>query len=117
MALRTCRYCGWMFTPEKPYFYWCSYACRQADPQDGRGYQRSRDASYDLGYMDGYHSGYQQGLAEGQTQISIPPELWRQLISLTHPDRYDGTALVCAANTCTLWLLQNRPPTEEISRN
>jgi hypothetical protein len=113
MVQRLCHYCHRPFEPEKPYFYWCSYACRQADPQDSRGYQRSRDASYDLGYFDGFRSGYQQGLSEGQTQTSIPPDLWRQMISLTHPDRYADTPLVCAANTCVRWLLEHRPDDAE----
>jgi hypothetical protein len=35
-------------------------------------------------------------------------ELWRQLISLTHPDRYANTPLVCAAETCVRWLPSQR---------
>jgi hypothetical protein len=117
MALRTCRFCGSSFEPEKSYFYWCSYACRQADPQDGRGYQRSREASYDIGYWDGYRSGYQQGLVEGQRQATVPAELFRPLVSLIHPDRHQGTALACAADVCLRWVLDHRPGAGEASKN
>jgi hypothetical protein len=117
MAQRICRYCRRPFTPVKPYFYWCSYTCRQADPQDGRGYQRGRDASYDVGWREGFVAGYQQGLSQGQTQTGIPAELFRPLVSLIHPDRHQGTALACAADVCLRWVLDHRPGAGEASRN
>jgi hypothetical protein len=37
---------------------------------------------------------------------TIPPEQWRRLIQLTHPDRHDGSV---ASQEVTRWLLENRP--------
>jgi len=107
--VRTCRYppCGKMFEPQKPTFWWCSYDHYVADKE------RKGQPLYDVGYREGFRAGYRCGLTESRQEAGIPPELWRQLISLTHPDRYDGTPLVCAANTCTVWLLQHRPTDTE----
>jgi hypothetical protein len=77
--------------------------------------ERKGQPLYDLGYRDGYAAGYRNGLAEGQQQSRLSPELWRQLISLTHPDRYANTALACAADTCVRWLLEHRP--HDVRRN
>jgi flagellar biosynthesis/type III secretory pathway protein FliH len=117
MALRTCRFCGTSFEPLKPYFFWCSYACRQADPQDGRGFQRSREASYDIGYFDGYRRGYQQGLAEGRQHAGIPQSVFRAALQLCHPDRYQQTPLCAVATQVTRWLIEHREQPGEASQN
>jgi hypothetical protein len=92
--VRTCRYYLKRFELVKPYYWWCSFACREASAaREGR-------STYDMGYDDGFSAGYTRGLAEGRQEGGLPPELWRQMISLTHPDRYANTALACAADTC-----------------
>jgi hypothetical protein len=115
MTQRTCRFCGRLFIPQKPSYWWCTFECHERYRE--REARPTYSGGYDVGFRDGYTAGYQQGLSEGQTQAHIPPELWRQLISLAHPDRYDGTPLVCAATTCTMWLLQHRPTAGEVSQN
>jgi hypothetical protein len=111
MAQCTCRYCRRPFEPLKPSYRWCSWDCHE------RYREREGRPTYSGGYDEGYRAGYAAGVEAGRMQTSIPPELWRQLINLAHPDRYDGTPLVCAANTCTVWLLQHRPRAGEASRN
>jgi len=37
---------------------------------------------------------------------TIPPDVWRRLVQLAHPDKHDGSE---AAETATRWLLENRP--------
>jgi hypothetical protein len=65
----------------------------------------------------GWREGYTAGYAAGQMRAAIPPELWRPLVTLIHPDRYQGTALVCAANTCLRWVLEHRPAAGEAEQN
>jgi hypothetical protein len=116
--MRQCRYrlCGQPFWPVKPQYYFCSWDCHQAHHRepghDYRGTQRSRETSYDLGFRAGYDLGYLRGLDEAQHHSALSPELWRQMISLTHPDRYANTPLACAADTCVRWLLAHRPADE-----
>lgn len=38
--------------------------------------------------------------------INIPPEQWRRLMQLSHPDKHGGSA---TATEVTRWLLENRP--------
>jgi hypothetical protein len=104
MAWRTCRYppCGKTFAPAKPNHWHCSWDHYLLDKE------RKGQPLYDLGYRDGYAAGYEAG----RRQATIPEELFRPLVSLIHPDRYQGTALVCAANTCLRWVLEHRPPAE-----
>ena len=46
-------------------------------------------------------------LAKSKAGIaSIPPEQWRRLVQLVHPDKHAGSA---AAMEATRWLLENRP--------
>jgi hypothetical protein len=104
--VRTCRYCRKPFVPLKPHYWWCSLACRDASAQ------RAGGSTYDQGYRDGFTAGYTRGLADSRQSAVLSPELWRQMISLTHPDRYAGTALACAADTCVRWLLEHRPTDE-----
>jgi hypothetical protein len=107
--VRTCRYCMKRFEPVKPYYWWCSFECREASAaREGR-------STYDMGYRDGFSAGYTRGLAEGQQQDGIPPELFRPLIAMVHPDHWQGSALACAADTCVRWLLEHRP--DEARRN
>jgi hypothetical protein len=101
---RTCRYrpCGRAFEPQQPHHWWCSY----------NHYLKDKERLADHRYDQGYRAGYAAGLAAGRTQAVIPVELFRPLVSLIHPDRYQGTVLVCAANTCLRWALEHRPPAQ-----
>lgn len=40
------------------------------------------------------------------TKARIPPDHWRRLVQLAHPDKHAGSD---AANEATRWLLENRP--------
>ena len=43
---------------------------------------------------------------KGLSADSIPPEQWRRLVQLAHPDKHGGSV---AAAEATRWLLENRP--------
>ena len=45
-------------------------------------------------------------LLKGLSADSIPPEQWRRLVQLAHPDKHGGSV---AAAEATRWLLENRP--------
>lgn len=45
-------------------------------------------------------------LLKGLPADSIPPEQWRRLVQLAHPDKHGGSV---AAAEATRWLLENRP--------
>lgn len=45
-------------------------------------------------------------LLKGLPADSIPPEQWRRLVQLAHPDKHGGSL---AAAEATRWLLENRP--------
>jgi hypothetical protein len=102
--MRVCRRCGREFKPERAYYFWCSWTCRIADKRGG-------DAPGDP-YRRGYDAGYRDGMANGQRQGSLPPAVWRGLLRVAHPDRYQGSPLEGIAHDVTIWLLANRPPEE-----
>lgn len=45
-------------------------------------------------------------IISGLSGRGIPPEQWRRLVQLAHPDRHGNSA---AAQEATRWLLENRP--------
>lgn len=45
-------------------------------------------------------------LLKGLSAGAVPPEQWRRLVQLAHPDKHDGSP---AAVEATRWLLDNRP--------
>jgi hypothetical protein len=86
-----------MFQPKKVFHYWCSWTCRQADPRDPRGHQRARAMASDRGSRDGLRT-------------TIPPAIWKALVQLCHPDRWEGSAgLQALAHEASVWLLEHRP--------
>jgi hypothetical protein len=106
--MRRCRYrqCGQVFWPEKSNYYFCSWACHQAhyaEPgNDYRGYQRSRDEHYDRGFWDGARA--------RPAELEIPLGIWRGLLRLAHPDKWQGEPeLVSLSTEVTRWLLEHRP--------
>jgi hypothetical protein len=111
MGQRTCRYCGRLFIPLKPSYWWCTFLCHERyREREGRP---TYSGGYDVGYRDGYAAGYEAG----RMQSSIPPELWRSMVKLSHPDYYQNSPLLCAANTVTKWLIAHRPSAGEASQN
>ena len=46
------------------------------------------------------------GIIQGLSGRGIPPEQWRRLVQLAHPDRHENST---AAQEATRWLLENRP--------
>ena len=46
-----------------------------------------------------------ESLRDLKTGGAVPPEQWRRLVQLTHPDKHGGSA---AAVEATRWLLENR---------
>jgi hypothetical protein len=113
MAQRICRYCRRPFTPVKPSYWWCSWECHERyREREGRP---TYSGGYDEGWRDGYRVGHAQGMVEGRTQVGIDPELWKQMLRLSHPDCYQDSPLLCAANTVTKWLIAHRPG--EASKN
>jgi hypothetical protein len=108
--MRRCRYwkCRQPFTPQKDYYYYCSWDCRVADvgpnyERDSRGYQRDRDTHYDRGWNDAWRF--------RTASIDIPPGIWKGLLLFCHPDKWQGEpGLVTLATEVTRWLLEHRPP-------
>ena len=47
-----------------------------------------------------------EGIISGLSGRGIPPEQWRRLVQLAHPDRHENSV---AAQEATRWLLENRP--------
>ena len=47
-----------------------------------------------------------EGIIQGLSARGIPPEQWRRLVQLAHPDRHGGSV---AAQEATRWLLEHRP--------
>jgi hypothetical protein len=100
--MRRCRYhsCRKLFEPAKHFYYYCSWDCRVADV--GADYQRHRDQSYDRGYHDAW-----QAKTPGS---EIPHGIWRGMILLCHPDKYEQEpGLKTLAGEITRWLLEHRP--------
>jgi len=60
-------------------------------------------------WQHGYDAGYRDGVAQGQRQDMMPLTIWRALMTVTHPDRYDGSPLAKTAHEVTVWLIQHRP--------
>jgi hypothetical protein len=110
--MRRCRNpsCGHSFTPVKPYFYYCCWACRLAHVGEGhedrRGWQRERNAQYDRGFWDGNRA--------QPERLDIPPAIWKGLMRLSHPDKWqDEPGLLTLATDVTRWLLEHRPQEPE----
>src|SRR5262245_28652226 len=108
--MRTCRYrlCRQPFLPPKPNHYFCSWDCHEkhyAEPgHDYRGYQRGREQSYEHGFWDGVQAG-------PRPTVTIPPGIWKGLVALSHPDKWQiDPGLVALATEVTRWLLAHRPP-------
>src|SRR5919108_2473569 len=107
--MRTCRRCSQPFEPAKPYYWWCSLPCRRADYLEAQG-QPYTAGDVGRAFDRGYQRGYELGLAEGRRRVrtvrtaTLPLDTWRQLASLVHPDRYDGTPLAAAAHAAMVWL-------------
>lgn len=53
-----------------------------------------------------------QQRADAFTVGTITVTLWRSLVHMAHPDRWQGTALEAQANEATRWLLAHRPSKE-----
>lgn len=47
-----------------------------------------------------------EGIIQGLSARGIPPEQWRRLVQLAHPDRHGNST---AAQEATRWLLEHRP--------
>jgi hypothetical protein len=61
--------------------------------------------TYEIGYTDGFRAGYRAGQAEPR----LPPELWRHMLVLVHPDHHEGSSQHPMAAEVTRWLLMHRP--------
>jgi hypothetical protein len=100
--MRHCRYwrCKRQFWPAKSYFSYCSWDCRVADvgpdyQRDDRGHQRERDT--------------QPPLTE-----TMPPDIWRALVMLVHPDRWQQEPrLLSLSHRAMVWLNTHRPSDPE----
>jgi hypothetical protein len=109
MRTRRCRYhkCRQPFTPEKDFYYYCSWDCRVADvgseyQRDFRGYQHSGDQHYDRGFWAGTRA--------QPSGLEIPQGIWKGLVLFSHPDKWQGEpGLATLAHEVTLWLLAHRP--------
>jgi hypothetical protein len=99
--MRVCRGCGQLFRPEKPYYHYCTWACRRAHAR--------QSGAYGDAWQKGYHAGFRDGVAQVQQQGFMPPAIWRALMSVAHPDRYQGSPLAMTAHKATVWLIQHRP--------
>jgi hypothetical protein len=111
MRTRWCRYsnCRQPFTPEKDFYYYCSWDCRVADvgpnyARDYRGSQRNGDQRYDRGYWDGTRARPSASAPE------IPQGIWRGMVLFCHPDKWESEpGLMTLATEVTRWLLDHRP--------
>ena len=72
-----------------------------------QGYETrtTRRTTYEMGYTDGFRVGYRAGQAEPR----LPPELWRHMLVLVHPDHHEESPLHPMAAEVTRWLLMHRP--------
>ena len=70
-----------------------------------RDYWRQQAAELQAGKPD-RHEEFWQRLRNLEDASAIPPEQWRRLVQLVHPDKHGGSA---AAAEATRWLLENRP--------
>jgi hypothetical protein len=102
--VRTCRYppCGKVFEPLKQTYWHCCWDHYLLDKE------RKGQPLYDLGWKDGYAAGF----AAGRQQAGVPSSVFKAAISLVHPDKYQDSPLVCAANTVTRWLIDHRESTQ-----
>jgi len=114
--MRQCRnpLCRQAFMPLKPFYYYCSWACRVAHvgedyAHDSRGYQQGRGQAYDRGFWDGTR--LKPPTAE------IPPGIWKGLMLFSHPDKWQlEPGLLPLASEITRWLLDHRPSEEGTRR-
>jgi hypothetical protein len=107
--MRRCRnpQCGAVFTPVKDFYVYCCWPCHVAHVGEDharhhRGYQRSQDQCYDRGFWD--------GARVRPPMIDIPPCLWKGMLLLVHPDKWQcEPGLLTLATEVTRWLLAHRP--------
>jgi hypothetical protein len=106
--MRHCRNpeCQQSFEPAKDFYVYCSWECRVAHVgehyDDRRGWQQERNQSYDRGFWDGTRA--------TPPEVEIPPQIWKALAVLVHPDRWQETpALLPIAHEAMVWLLEHRP--------
>jgi hypothetical protein len=107
--MRRCRYrlCRKPFSPEKDFYYYCSWDCRVADVgahYEKRTYDRQgQGRSYDQGY-------WARTRARPATDLGIPKGIWKGMLLLCHPDKYaQEPGLQTLANEITRWLINHRP--------
>jgi hypothetical protein len=103
--MRRCRYrnCRKPFTPEKDFYYYCSWDCRVADvgPHYERDYRG--DQRYDRGWHDAWR-------AKPPPTETMPPHIWRALAVLVHPDRWQQEpGLLALSHEAMVWLNAHRP--------
>lgn len=71
--------------------------------RDYRGYQRSHDQHYDRGYWDGTR-------AQPIDRPTMPPHIWKALVVLVHPDRWQQEpGLLTLSHEAMVWLNTHRP--------
>jgi hypothetical protein len=106
--MRQCRnpQYGQVFAPLKPFYVYCSWACRVAHvgahDEDRRGWQRERHQAYDRGYWD--------GLRGRPMPAGIPPHIWKALAVLVHPDRWQQQpGLLALSHEAMVWLNTHKP--------
>ena len=68
-------------------------------------YWRQRAEELQAGKPD-RHEALLQEFRRLQNQVAFPPEQWRRLVQLAHPDKHGDSP---AAVEATRWLLENRP--------
>jgi hypothetical protein len=105
--MRRCRYrlCGQYFMPAKPNYWFCCWEHCQAHyaQHDYRGHQRERDTHYDRGWHDAWRS-------KPSPIETIPPHIWRALVVLVHPDRWQQEPRLSAlSHEAMVWLNTHKP--------
>jgi hypothetical protein len=116
--MRSCRRCGRLFEPAKPYYYWCSMPCRKADYLKGGEAQAYTAADVGRAFDRGFDRGYAAGLAEGQRRVRaarvapamLPLDTWKKLAVLIHPDRWQQEpGLLSMSHEAMIWLNAHKP--------
>lgn len=114
--VKTCSHCGDTFIPRFPNARLC-YLCwrRREDAFLLLDTLESdlADARRQLADVSDLADGLESALTEARQQLTaargaadIPPDLYRVLLGLCHPDRHGNSP---AANRATAWLLAQRP--------
>jgi len=63
---------------------------------------------------EAYRLGYTAGREEGRRLFApagrpgLPPEVWKDVLKLVHPDRWQGSPLEETARRVTAWVLEHR---------